>query len=305
MASDKNGRKHKDKAAGGGEGKRKGREERREKGADEKAVPDAAAEPGGRLSKKDYEAQLEPLQIELNRMARWVQQRDKRLVVLFEGRDTAGKGGVINAISETLNPRMCHVVALPKPSDEERAQWYFQRYVTRLPAGGHMALFDRSWYNRAGVEKVMAYATEAEVKRFLAQVPVFEQLLVDDGVLLFKYWLTVDQQEQEERFAERLQDPLKRWKLSPVDLQSRDKYVEYGRARDAMLKATHSPHAPWTLVDFNDQRRGRLTLIRDLLDRLPDVNLPDEPLEFPPLSGQPAKERFTGPLRPLKDDSSA
>ncbi|RZL11040.1 MAG: polyphosphate kinase 2 [Rubrivivax sp.] len=304
MASEKNGRKHKNKA---GEGQGKGSS----KGADAKAArpdhaaPNAAAEPGSRLSKKDYEAQLEPLQIELNRMARWVQQRGKRLVVLFEGRDTAGKGGVINAISESLNPRMCHVVALPKPSDEERAQWYFQRYVTRLPAGGHMALFDRSWYNRAGVEKVMGYATEPEVKRFLAQVPVFEQLLVDDGVLLFKYWLTVDQQEQEERFAERLQDPLKRWKLSPVDLQSRDKYVEYGRARDAMLKATHTSHAPWTLVDFNDQRRGRLTLIRDLLDRLPDVNLPDEPLEFPPLVGKPAKERFTGPLRPLKDDSSA
>ncbi len=304
MASGKNGRKD---TGGDANGKDKGRSQ----GDDNKAASppgatrNADAESASRLSKKDYEAQLEPLQIELNRMARWVQQRGKRLVVLFEGRDTAGKGGVINAISETLNPRMCHVVALPKPSDEERAQWYFQRYVTRLPAGGHMALFDRSWYNRAGVEKVMGYATEADIKRFLAQVPVFEQLLVDDGVLLFKYWLTVDQQEQEERFAERLQDPLKRWKLSPVDLQSRDKYAEYGRARETMLKATHTPHAPWTLVDFNDQRRGRLTLIRDLLSRLPDVNLPDEPLEFPPLSGKPAKERFTGPLRPLKDDSSA
>lgn len=255
-----------------------------------------------RLGKKDYLEQLEPLQIELNRMARWVQARGQRLVVVFEGRDTAGKGGVINAISETLNPRQCRVVALPKPSDEERGQWYFQRYVAHLPSAGHITLFDRSWYNRAGVERVMGYCTAAEVRRFLKQVPSFEQLLLDDGILLFKYWLTVDQAEQEARFAERLEDPLKRWKLSPIDLKAREKYEEYGQAREEMLTATHTAHAPWTLVNFNDQRRGRLTLIRDLLKRLPDVDVPQEAIEFPPLTTAPLTESFSGPLVPLPDD---
>lgn len=256
-----------------------------------------------RLGKKDYEEQLEPLQLELNQLARWVHCRRQRVLVIFEGRDTAGKGGVINAISETLNPRQCHTVALAKPSEAEQGQWYFQRYVPHLPCAGHITLFDRSWYNRAGVEKVMGYASPAQVRQFLAQAPAFEKMLVDDGILLFKYWLTVDQAEQEARFAERLNDPLKRWKLSPIDLEARGRYREYGRARDTMLKATHTPHAPWTLVDFNDQRRGRLTLIRDLLSRLPDVDVPAEALEFPPLARKPARESFTGPLTPIPDRS--
>ena len=265
----------------------------------------AAAKTGGqgtepaRLSRKDYQEQLEALQLELNRLARWVQHHGKRLLVLVEGRDTAGKGGVISAISESLSPRQCRVVALGKPSDQERTQWYFQRYVPHLPAGGQIALFDRSWYNRAGVDKVMGFATGPEVKHFLRQAPVFEKLLVDDGVLLFKYWLTVDQAEQEQRFAERRSDPLKQWKLSPIDLQAREKYREYGQARDAMLAATHTPHAPWTLVDFNDQRLGRLTLIRHLLDQLPDCDVPDQPIDFPPLSRPLARERFKGPLAPI------
>ncbi|RZI82996.1 MAG: polyphosphate kinase 2 [Rubrivivax sp.] len=252
------------------------------------------------LSKKQYAELLEPLQLELNTMARWVQQRRQRVLVLLEGRDTAGKGGVINAISETLNPRLCHVVALPKPTEVEQAQWYFQRYVAHLPAAGNIVLMDRSWYNRAGVEKVMGYASKDEVKRFMKQAPVFEKLLVDDGVLLFKYWLTVDQAEQERRLAERRDDPLKRWKLSPIDLEARQKYQAYGEARDAMLEATHTKHAPWTLIDFNDQRRGRLTLIRHLLDQLPDCRLPEEALEFPPLPGKPGEEKFDGPLKPIK-----
>jgi len=252
------------------------------------------------LSKKQYSELLAPLQLELNNLARWVQHSQKRLVVLFEGRDTAGKGGVIHAISETLNPRMCHVVALPKPDEVEQTQWYFQRYVAHLPSAGNIVLFDRSWYNRAGVERVMGYSSESDVKRFLKQAPAFEKLLVDDGVLLFKYWLTVDQSEQERRLMERRDDPLKRWKLSPIDLQARQKYREYGEARDAMLKATHTAHAPWTLVDFNDQRLGRLTLIRHLLDQLPDCQLPEQDLAFPPLPGKPAKEVFGGPLKPLK-----
>ncbi len=251
------------------------------------------------MDKRDYFVQLEPMQIELNAMARWLQHTGQRLLVVIEGRDTAGKGGAIAAIAQTLNPRMCRTVALSKPSERETTQWYFQRYVAHLPTAGEIVLFDRSWYNRAGVEAVMGYCTRAQTEAFLKQAPVFERMLVDDGVLLFKYWLTVDQAVQEERIAERLADPLKRWKLSPIDLAAREKYDAYGRARDAMLEATHRKRAPWTLVDFNDQRRGRLTLIRDLLDRLPDTHVPDAALDVPALAGKPLKERFRGPLEPL------
>ena len=252
-----------------------------------------------KLGKASYYEQLEPLQLQLNDMARWLQFTGKRLLVVFEGRDTAGKGGVISAIAETLNPRQCRVVALAKPSDRERTQWYFQRYVPYLPAAGEIVLFDRSWYNRAGVERVMGYCTEDEAKAFLKQTPVFEQLLVDDNTLLFKYWLTVDQAQQEERFAERLANPLKRWKLSPVDLQARAKYADYGRARDAMLRATHTAHAPWNLVDFNDQRRGRITLIQHLLAHIPEHEVPEPIIEFPPLGHDPLRERFGTPLKPI------
>ena len=251
------------------------------------------------LSKRDYLEQLEPMQIELNCMARWLQSTGRRLLVVFEGRDTAGKGGAISAISETLNPRQCHIVALPKPAEREQGQWYFQRYVQHLPAAGEIALFDRSWYNRAGVERVMGFCTEAQAKAFLKQVPIFEQLLVDDGLLLFKYWLTVDQARQEERFAERLADPLKRWKLSPIDLVAREKYQDYGDARDLMLKATDTPLAPWTVVDFNDQRRGRLKLIRHLLDHLPDRPVPEDKLEITPLTAPPQVEKLPRRWKPL------
>ena len=254
----------------------------------------------GKLKRKEYEAELELLQVELNSMARWLQHTGKRLLVLFEGRDTAGKGGAINAIADCLNPRQCHVVALAKPSDRESGQWYFQRYVPHLPAAGEITLFDRSWYNRAGVEKVMGYATPEQVEAFLKQAPVFERLLVDDGVLLFKYWLAVDQEEQEERFSERRLDPLKRWKLSPIDVKAREKYAEYGSARDAMFKATHGKHAPWYVVDFNDQKTGRLNLIRHLLDHLPEQAVPEQVIELPPLKGKLGKERYDGPVKPIK-----
>jgi len=253
-----------------------------------------------KLSKSEYLEHLVPLHLELNNMARWLQQTGQRLLVILEGRDTAGKGGAIAAIAETLNPRQCHTVALSKPSDKEAGEWYFQRYVPHLPAAGEIALFDRSWYNRAGVETVMGFCTPEQTQAFLRQTPHFEKLLVEDGVLLFKYWLTVDQEQQELRFAERLADPLKRWKLSPIDLEARRKYREYGLARDTMLAATHTRHAPWTLVDFNDQRRGRLTLIRHLLDHLPDVSLPPEKIKFPPLAQAPQVEVFGGKLRPLR-----
>ncbi len=256
----------------------------------------------GKLKRKEYEHLLEPMQVELARMAQWAQASGQRIVVLFEGRDTAGKGGAIDAIREHLNPRQCRVAALPKPTEREATQWYFQRYVPHLPAAGEVVLFDRSWYNRAGVEKVMGFATPAQVKAFLRDAPVFEKQLVDDGILLFKYWLCCDQAEQEVRFAERREDPLKGWKLSPIDLKARELYGEYTAAREAMLKATHSKHAPWTLVDFNSQKLGRLTLIRDLLDRLPDTHIDEPPIEFPPLPGKPKKERYgvVKPLEPFK-----
>jgi polyphosphate kinase 2 len=251
------------------------------------------------MKKKAYEEALEPLQLELNNVARWLQRTGRRMIVLFEGRDAAGKGGTIGAITGTLNPRQIHVVALAKPGERESTQWYFQRYAAHLPAAGEIVLFDRSWYNRAGVEKVMGYCNDAQYRSFLAQVPIFEKLLVDDGILIYKYWLAVDQHEQEERFAERAADPLKRWKLSPIDLEARKRYVEYGRARDAMFKATHTRHAPWYVVDFNDQRLGRLNLIRHLLDCIPDYRLKAEPLSLPRLKHKPAREVFKGRVRPI------
>jgi polyphosphate kinase 2 len=253
----------------------------------------------GKLKRKEYRDLLEPLEVELVGMARWARTTGARILIIFEGRDTAGKSGVIHAISDPLNPRQCRTVALAKPSELEAGQWYFQRYVEHLPSAGEIVLFDRSWYNRAGVERVMGFASEQQVLSFLAQAPVFEKQLVEDGILLFKYWLTCDQAEQEERFAERLDDPLKRWKLSSVDIAARDKYEDYTAAREAMLAATHTPYAPWTLVDFNEQQLGRLTLIRNLLDRLPDTRCEPPEISFPPLGREPTVERF-GILEPLK-----
>ena len=253
-----------------------------------------------KLKKKEYGEELEKLQLELDVLARWLKRTGKRLMVLVEGRDTAGKGGTIAAIAERMNPRQCRVVALSKPSDRELSQWYFQRYLEHLPAAGEIVLFDRSWYNRAGVEKVMEFCTPAQTAQFLKQAPVVEKSLVDDGILLFKYWLAVDQQEQEERFAERVADPLKRWKLSPIDVKAREMYAEYGKARDAMIAATHTRYAPWAIVDFNSQKRGRLNLIRHLLDRLPELDVKDEEFALPPLESRIGKERYSGPVRPIK-----
>ena len=254
----------------------------------------------GKLKRKQYEALLDPLEEELVSMSRWVAATGQRVLVLFEGRDTAGKGGAINAIADRLNPRQCHVVALSKPSEDERKQWYFQRYAAHLPSAGEITLFDRSWYNRAGVEKVMGFAKEEQVQAFLKAVPQFEKMLTDDGIMLFKYWLSCDQEEQEQRFAERIEDPLKRWKLSPIDQAARTKYADYTKAREAMFKATHTEWAPWTLVDFNNQRLGRLTLIRDLLDRLPDTKCEEKVIDWPPLGHEPLKESF-GVLKPISD----
>ena len=251
-----------------------------------------------KLKKKEYEKLLEPLAEELSALARWMQETQQRIVILFEGRDTAGKGGSIEMFSRVLNPRQCRVAALPAPSERERSQWYFQRYVEHLPAEGEMVLFDRSWYNRAGVEKVMGFCTPEQTQDFLNAAPEFERHLVDDGMLLFKYWLCCDQSVQEQRFRARLDNPLKRWKLSPIDVEARKHYDDYTEAREMMLAATHTDFAPWTLVDFNDQPLGRLTLLRDFLDRVPDTDLPLSEIPWPPLDHKPLKERY-GVLKPI------
>jgi len=254
----------------------------------------------GHVKRKDYEAAVEPMQRELVGLARWVQATGARIAVIFEGRDTAGKGGAIEAIRQHLNPRQVRHVALAKPTEAEAGQWYFQRYVAQLPGAGEIVLFDRSWYNRAGVEKVMGFASDEQVESFLRAAPVFEKLLTDDGVILIKYWLTCDQKEQEERFAERREDVLKGWKLSPIDVAARERYDDYTQAREAMLRATHTANAPWTLVDFNDQKLGRLTLIRDFLDRVPDKTVREDAVELAPLKGKPAKEHYKV-LDPIPD----
>lgn len=251
-----------------------------------------------RISHEEYEELLKPLGKELSAMARWVSETKQRMVVIFEGRDTAGKGGSIDMFARMLNPRQCRVVALPSPNERERTQWYFQRYIEHLPAQGEIVLFDRSWYNRAGVERVMGFCTVDQSQDFLNQVPQFERHLVDDGILFFKYWLCCDQAVQEERFENRLHNPIKRWKLSPIDIKAREHYDDYTEAREMMLSATHSDFAPWTLVDFNDQALGRLTLLRDLLDRVPDTDLPLAEIAWPPLDHEPLKERY-GVLQPI------
>lgn len=242
---------------------------------------------------KRYRKTLEELQVELTRLQQGLRSSGKRLLVIFEGRDAAGKGGTIKAISERLDTRGCRIVALPKPSDAEATQWYFQRYVAHLPNAGELVLFDRSWYNRAVVEPAMGFCSKAQYEAFLQAVPAFEKLLVDDGIILLKYWLTVDQSEQEQRFAERASDPLKRWKLSPVDLQARRKYAEMGRLRDTMIERTHSERAPWFVADFNDQKRGRINLIRHLLQQMPMHDKPAPPVKLPKLKDKPCKEHVT------------
>lgn len=245
------------------------------------------------MGKHDKRKALDELQLELLRLQYWLKRSGKRLLVILEGRDAAGKGGSIKRITETLDTRGYRVVALGKPSDTEATQWYFQRYVAHLPAAGEFVLFDRSWYNRAVVEPAMGFCSPAQYEAFLDAVPGFEKLLADDGIILLKYWLAVDQEEQERRFAERANDPLKRWKLSPVDLAARQKYAEMGRLRDVMIERTHADHAPWFVVDFNDQKRGRLNLIRHLLEQLPyqDEDMPA--VKLPRLKGKPKREQVT------------
>jgi polyphosphate kinase 2 len=212
----------------------------------------------------------------------WVKHKGLRVVLVFEGRDAAGKGGTIKRVTECLNPRGCRVVALGTPSDREKTQWYFQRYVAHLPAGGEIVIFDRSWYNRAGVERVMGFCSDAEYEEFMRACPEFERMLVRSGIVVLKYWFSVSDEEQERRFQGRIKDPVKRWKISPMDLESRDKWVEYSKAKDAMMARTNIPEAPWFIVESDDKERARLNMIRHLLTKIPYEDMQPEAIELTP-----------------------
>ena len=239
-------------------------------------VPDSVGLTPQVINKKQYEKELEKLQVELVKLQEWVQSSGQRVVVIFEGRDTAGKGGSIRRIAEALNPRYCRVVALGVPSDRERSQWYFQRYVNQLPSAGEILLFDRSWYNRAGVEKVMGFCTEAEYEEFLFTCPQIERALVRSGIQVIKYWLSISDEEQERRFRARMTDPVKQWKLSPMDLEARAHWVDYAEAKDEMLLHTDIAEAPWFVVDAEDKKTARLNLISHLLSQIPYEDLPTQ-----------------------------
>jgi len=248
-----------------------------------------------RFPKAVYERELVRLQAELVKVQEWVRTEGKRLVVVFEGRDAAGKGSTIKRVTQYLNPRVARIVALPAPSDRERSQWYFQRYIAHLPAAGEIVLFDRSWYNRAGVERVMSFCTPDEYQRFLHQCPIFERMLVEDGILLRKYWFSVSDAEQEARFRSRLDDPMRRWKLSSMDLHSISRWEDYSRAKDQMLVHTDIPEAPWWVVESDNKRRSRLDMINHLVSSLDYRDVVREPIELPD------RPPPTGYIRPPRD----
>jgi polyphosphate kinase 2 len=235
----------------------------------------------GRVPRKVYEKELERLQVELARMQYWVREEGVRVVVVCEGRDAAGKGGAIKRIMEPLNPRYARIAALPAPSEREQTQWYFQRYIAHLPSAGEIVLFDRSWYNRAGVERVLGFCTAAQHQLFLRQCPTFERMLIEDGILLTKYWFSVSDEEQLKRFRERIKDETKRWKLSPMDLESRTHYIDYSRAKDEMFVHTDVPESPWFVVEADDKRRARLNCISHFLSRIPYEDRTPEPVDLP------------------------
>jgi len=237
---------------------------------------------GTTVSSKVYEAELFRLQAELVKVQEWVRAEGQRVVVVFEGRDAAGKGGTIKRITQYLSPRVARIAALPAPTERERSQWYFQRYVEHLPSAGEIVLFDRSWYNRAGVEKVMGFCTPTEHRRFLQQCPIFERLLVEDGILLRKYWFSVSDDEQQRRFRARLKDPMRQWKLSTMDLESLARWEDYSRAKDEMMVQTDVPEAPWYVVESDVKRQARLNMIAHLLSTIPYVEVPAPTLDVPP-----------------------
>jgi polyphosphate kinase 2 len=250
------------------------------------------------ISNKQYLEELSRLQVELSKLQEWVRARGLKVVVIFEGRDAAGKGGAIKTITLALNPRITRVVALPAPTERERSQWYFQRYVPHLPAAGEIVLLDRSWYNRAGVERVMGFASPEEIEEFFRSCPEFERMLVRSGIILVKYWFSVSDAEQERRFQARIKDPTKRWKLSPMDLQSRARWVEYSMAKDEMFRYTDIKQAPWYVVNADDKKRARLNVIGHLLSLIPYEDLTPEPIVLPP------REPDRGYVRPPMDEQT-
>jgi polyphosphate kinase 2 len=245
----------------------------------------------------DYDKELRRLQVELVKLQEWVRHKSLKVVVIFEGRDAAGKGGTIKRITQSLNPRVCRVVALATPTERERTQWYFQRYVPHLPAAGEIVLFDRSWYNRAGVEHVMGFCTESEYLEFLHSCPQFERMLTRSGIILIKYWFSVSDEVQERRFQQRLKDPTKRWKLSPMDLESRARWVEYSRAKDEMFAHTDLKQIPWYVVNADDKKCARLNVIRHLLSMIPYQDLTPEPIKLPAMD----RRKY---VRPPLDDQN-
>ncbi len=251
-----------------------------------------------KIPNKVYEKELQKLQIELVKLQEWVKQKGLKVVVIFEGRDAAGKGGTIKRITQTLNPRICRVVALGTPTEREKTQWYFQRYVPHLPAAGEIVLFDRSWYNRAGVEKVMGFCSDAEYWEFLRSCPNFERMLIRSGIILIKYWFSVSDKVQEQRFQARINDPTKRWKLSPMDLKSRELYMEYSKAKDEMFAYTDTKISPWFMVDADNKKRARLNCIHHLLSMIPYKDLTPEPMKLPP------RGELKGYVRPPLDEMS-
>jgi polyphosphate kinase len=271
-------------------------------GRDAVPAPSTEGEPAPgevkKLTKRRYEEELTRLHIELVKLQEWIKYKGLKVVIIFEGRDAAGKGGAIKRITESLNPRYCRVVALGTPTEREKTQWYFQRYVAHLPAAGEIVLFDRSWYNRAGVERVMGFCTEHEYAEFLRSCPEFERMLVRSGIILIKYWFSVSDQEQEKRFRDRIQDPTKRWKLSPMDLQSRARWVEYSKAKDAMFAATDIKQAPWYVVNADNKPRARLNCISHFLDLIPYEDLTPEKFELPP------RQSDSGYVRPPITDQT-
>ncbi len=257
---------------------------------------DIPHKPPKTLKKAFYEAELTNLQMELVKLQYWVKHTGLRIVLVFEGRDAAGKGSTIKRITEPLNPRGCRVVALSAPSDHEKTQWYFQRYVPHLPGAGEIVIFDRSWYNRAGVERVMGFCTEEQYREFYQSCPEFERMLVRSGIILLKYWFSVSDDEQERRFQSRMMDPSRRWKLSPMDLESRDRWEEYSRAKDEMFAHTNIPEAPWFTVEADDKKRSRLNCISHILSKIPYEDITPEPFELPP------RKPSIGYVRPPKNE---
>jgi polyphosphate kinase 2 len=264
-------------------GKKKDKKDKNKKQiavVEEQAIA-SSGEPKPKLKRKEYDALLEPLQVELVKLQEWVKATGAKIIVVFEGRDAAGKGGIIRAITERTSPRVFRIAALPSPTEREKSQMYIQRYLAHFPAAGEVVLFDRSWYNRAGVERVMGFTPEDQVKRFLRYVPATERTIIESGIILVKYWLEVSQENQTLRFEERINDYKKIWKLSPMDLESHRRWYDYSRARDEMFAATDTPEAPWYVIDSNDQKRGRLNCITHLLSLIPYEEVPHEKVKLP------------------------